>query len=106
MDTSEDLQTVVECLQTTAAQLNAALEDARRLAAEDRVQISRLILLTRRLLEATGLNAEGIERLETTAHFVAEDLAASIQRADAAPSETPGAGADAALRSAVEGAGR
>lgn len=76
----------------SAKQLAFDLEVARELAAQDRVQVTRLIVLMQRLLEVAG-------RLEQTSHHVAEDLAASVQRADEAPSEIPGAGADAALRS-------
>lgn len=87
--TDEQLKEILGRLDTAARKV----EDVALQAAEDRVQISRLILLTGRLLESTG-------RLEDTTHFVAEDLAASVVRADGADAETPGAGADAALRSA------
>lgn len=94
----------------TAAQLtiNAAkklaieVEDARLLAEQDRVQISRLIMLVNRLIDQGEVTLHGTQRLEKTAVHVAQDLAASIVRADKAPAETPGAGADAALRSPGE----
>lgn len=76
----------------SAKQLSLEAELARELAAQDRVQVARLIVLMKRLLDVA-------DRLEQTSHHVAEDLAASVQRADQAPSEIPGAGADAALRS-------
>lgn len=106
MEADPELQKIVEMLNTSATvtrevarQLAVDLEVARKLAAADRVQISRLLVLVGRLLEAVQSNSEGTLRLEHTAANVAEDLAASITRADEAPSETPGAGADAALRS-------
>lgn len=85
-----------------ARKLAFDLEEARLLAVEDRVQISRLILLIQRLTQQSADNKAGTDRLEQTAVHVAEDLAASIVRADHAPAETPGAGADAALRSPGE----
>lgn len=72
------------------------------LAQADRVQISRLIVLLGRVLKAAGHTGEAVDRLEQTAMFVAEDLAASIVRADQADRSVAGAGADAALRSAGE----
>ncbi len=75
-----------------AEKLAIELELARELAAQDRVQITRLIVLMQRL-------STSVDRLEQTSKHVASDLAASISRADQAPTEVPGAGADAALRS-------
>ncbi len=109
MSDTDDLRCIIRQLDLAAKNATAAaqtavdaavklaldVEDVRLLAAEDRVQISRLILLMQRL-------AQGTDRLEQTAAHVAEDLAASINRADHAPAETPGAGADAALRSPGE----
>lgn len=104
-----DLAAIVERLDAAARTTEAAaralaadLEEARQLAAEDRVQIARLILLVRRLTAQGEVMLHGTQRLERTAEHVAADLAASIARADQAPADTPGAGADAALRSAGE----
>lgn len=106
---TQDLQDVVHMLsnaaRTTAAaakQLALDLEETRLLAAEDRIQISRLILLVQRLIAQGELTLHGTQRLENTAVHVAQDLAASIVRADDAPTDTPGASADAALRSPGE----
>ena len=81
---SANLDSVIARLEVIASDL----EEARRLAAEDRIQITRLIQLNQRLIRA--------------GEVVAENLAASIGRADEADADTPGAGADAALRSAGE----
>lgn len=86
----------------SARRLAVDLEETRMLAAEDRVQIARLIILVKRLTEMGDETRAATGRLERTTEHVAEDLAASIQRADEAPAETPGAGADAALRSPGE----
>lgn len=77
------------------AKLDEVLEELRQqkdelavqqqLIAQDRVQLARLLILANRLVQ--------------TGKDVAKDLAASIERADGAPA-VPGAGADAALRSA------
>lgn len=94
-----------EAAKTTlaAAQLLAiGVEEARKLAAEDRIQIARLIMLVQRLTAQGEVTLGGTLRLEKTAAHVAEDLAASITRADGANMDIPGAGADAALRSAGE----
>ncbi len=56
-------------------------------------------MLVRRLIAQGEITLHGTQRLESTAAHVAQDLAASIIRADAAPLTMPGAGADAALRS-------
>lgn len=85
-----------------ASKLSLEMQLQRELAVADRAQISRLIVLAQRLLENVDKAALGTDRLEKTAEHVAEDLAASIGRADAADADTPGAGADAALRSAGE----
>ncbi len=102
MSDTDDLRCIIERLDAAAkmtagaaAQLASELEVTRLLAAEDRVQMSRLILLVQRLTQQ-GQSAE------MTAAHVAQDLADSNVRADEAPSETPGAGADAAMRSAGE----
>lgn len=99
MSNTEELQHIVSRLDEasrltveSAKNLAIEVELARELAAQDRVQVARLIVLMHRLTEA-------IERLEQTSHHVAKDLAASILRADEAPTDIPGAGADAALRS-------
>lgn len=106
MTATDDLHAICDRLDkaaSTAVQVAEKLAEElavqRDLAATDRVQIARLIVLVQRLLDSAKLNAEGVERLEQTSAHVAEDLAASIVRADEAPVETPGAGADAALRS-------
>lgn len=85
-----------------AEALAVELDVQRDLAAQDRVQIARLIVLVQRLLNSATLNAAGVGRLEQTSVHVAEDLAADRARADAAPLDVPGAGADAALRSPGE----
>lgn len=87
---------------TAADKLAVELETQRDLAAQDRAQIARLIVLVQRLLDALLLNSAGVLRLEQTSVHVAEDLAHSIGRADLAPIDIPGAGADAALRSPGE----
>lgn len=106
---AEELQSIVERLDAAARKTeNAAqhlavdLAESQRLAEEDRVQISRLILLVQRLTAQGEVTLSGTRRLEIGAAHVAEDLAASIVRADAAPAVLPGAGADAALRSPGE----
>lgn len=96
------MDTAARATEEVAQQLAANLEAAKELASEDRRQISRLILLTQRLIEQGESTLHGTERLEQTTAHVAEDLAASIGRADRADADTPGAGADAALRSAGE----
>lgn len=78
-------------------ELRLAREDLavqQALIAEDRVQISRLLVLANRLMAA-------VESAAQKADVIADDLAAAVGRADAAP-DTPGASADAALRSAEE----
>lgn len=109
MSNTEELQHIVErmdraaqLVDQAAAKLALDLEEARLLAAEDRIQISRLIILVQRLTQQSESTLSGTQRLEATTKHVAEDLAASIVRADEAPTETPGASADAALRSAGE----
>lgn len=109
MSDNDELKTIVLLMKDAATEtakvamlLGQELEQDRLLAAEDRVQISRLILLMQRLTEQGNGNSEGMARLEQTAQHVAEDLAASIVRADGADVQTPGAGADAALRSPGE----
>lgn len=82
----------------TAKSLAVELETQRELAAQDRVQLARALVLLQRLIGSVDLNALGTERLEQGAQFVAADLAARERRADDAP-PIPGAGADAALRS-------
>lgn len=88
-----------EATAKVAVQLAHDLEEAKELASEDRRQIARLILLTKRLTEQGEDTLHKTESLQETAVHVAEDLAASIERADEAPADLPGAGADAALRS-------
>lgn len=89
-------------LEKTAAKLALDLEEARLLAAEDRIQISRLILLVQRLTQQGKVTLNGTQRLERTAAHVAQDLADSIERADGADMDKPGASADAAFRSVGE----
>lgn len=104
-DLARLVQRMDTAAETTLAAANALardLEETRLLAAEDRIQISRLIMLVTRLTAQGASTLDGTNRLERTAAHVAEDLAASIERADEAPSEIPGAGADAALRSPGE----
>ena len=55
-----------------------------------------------KLMKENYLLTDSTGRLEQTTHHVADDLAASIVRADEAPKDIPGSGADAALRSAGE----
>lgn len=86
-DLEAKLDQVLEALEEAKTQL--AVQQV--LIAEDRVQIARLLILANRLLAKAG-DAAGL------AAGVADDLAASIDRADEAPAGTPGAGADAALR--------
>lgn len=106
---ADDMRAIIERMdaaaratEEVARQLALNLERANVLANEDRRQISRLILLTRRLTEQGEATLHGTERLELTTEHVAQDLAASIFRADCADARTPGAGADAALRSPGE----
>lgn len=92
-----DLKPVLDRLDAVLDRLDAqqkrtearaeALEIANELLAEDRRQISRVIVLLRRVIEGS--------------EHVAADLAASIARADGGSLDTPGASADAALRSAA-----
>jgi hypothetical protein len=96
------MDTAARTTEEVARQLAADLAASRELSEEDRRQISRLILLTQRLTAQGDLTLHGTQRLERTTEHVAEDLAASILRADGADMSTPGAGADAALRSAGE----
>jgi hypothetical protein len=123
MTEAENLQTIITRLDTTIQKMEAAalrlvldrdvlagstrsaamslataVEETRLLAAEDRIQISRLILLVQRLTQQGEDALAGTQRLEKTANRVAQDLAADRVRADEAP-PIPGAGADAALRS-------
>lgn len=100
MTDSEDLHAIIDRLDAAAAKAEDAAErladEAEAvwlLAAEDRIQIARLILLVGRLTRQAG-------RLEAGAAVVAEDLAASTGRADDA-GDVPGVAADAALRSAA-----
>ncbi len=97
-----DRDILAQATVSAAQSLAIAVEETRLLAAEDRIQISRLILLVQRLTQQGESTQAAAERLEQTAAHVAQDLAASINRADHAPVETPGAGADAALRSPGE----
>lgn len=99
---TERLDAAARTTEAAARQLAHDLEHTRLLAEEDRIQISRLILLVQRLIQQGQSTLGGTQRLEQTAAHVAQDLAASIVRADEAPTETPGAGADAALRSPGE----
>ena len=99
MSNLEELKCIVDRLDKasfliseSAKNLAVESELTRELAVQDRVQITRLIVLMQRLTEA-------VDRLEQTSHHVASDLAASITRADEAPTDIPGASADAALRS-------
>lgn len=100
-----ELQALVDRLDAAASKAEAAakqlaveLEESRRLAEEDRVQVARLILLVQRLTAQGEFTLHGTQRLERAAASVASDLAASVGRADEAE-DTPGAAADAALRS-------
>lgn len=109
MSNTEELHAIVERMDAAArtsaaaaAKLAYDLEAATLLLAEDRVQIARLILLVRRLIDQGEVTLHGTQRLEQTAAHVAQDLAADRVRADDAPADTPGAGADAALRSPGE----
>lgn len=98
----EQLDAAARQTERVARQLAINLEMALEQSTEDRRQISRLILLTQRLTAQGEMTMHGTERLERGAAHVAEDLAASITRADEADIRTPGAGADAALRSPGE----
>lgn len=97
-----DRDVLAQTTMTAARALAIAVEETRLLAAEDRIQISRLILLVQRLTQQGEDTLTVTQRLEQTAAHVAQDLAASIVRADRAPADEAGAGADAALRSPGE----
>lgn len=83
-------------------ELKMQVEVQRELAIRDREQLVKIIDIVSVVDARVRVGLSGIADITREQHDVATDLKASIGRADHADPEQPGAGADAALRSAEQ----
>lgn len=86
-----------------AAVLKVEVEEVKRLDAEDRAELKRLLLLALQLSLAIGRGEAATKRIEDQAQGVADNFAAAQKRANEVDSDEAGAAADAAVKGDVEG---
>jgi len=100
---AEDNARIAQANTAQAQLLAVGVEAAKQLAERDRQEVQRLFIMLDRLTTQTNRNFEGIAGIQAAAGHVADDLAASHQRAtDVGQDALPGEAADAASQTPPE----